>query len=433
MIHNIDHLEPREIAGIDLPPMNPFTADWTTLLRQLLPSKLPVGRFGFTEGLSEYLDATRIWPELELPFRVWMSNIVRGGGENGTHFRNDGLLRILQLLGDLTFFDRNNVQSTTKGVLKKDVILGFQSVPLVHVEERRERLADGVADLRNKRCWIPNLSKVQFIFGIAISVNHLQIWRLTSQGITDDSPIIATSLVSVLGRMDAVVAVVQCARVLKYYSQNDMILLGSSLQLNQWYTRADGIKSIKLGYNAVQVRYSDPQIFSKMTAFYRENAEVQFMERIIRGDGDTLRLQPLGVHRVPETAAELIIALRCVLTCLRDLHAHGYFHTDLRWSNIVWVRDGQWYVIDCTNFIRADDPEEVRTMTSSQCNSSFLLDLSPWSAKHELFQIGRLAQHVIERYRLSDVDLLTWKTGCLQGMYDSVEELLGAVSARIIC
>ena len=424
-------LAPREIAGFELPPENPFTADWGTLLRQPLPSKLPVGKHGYQESLSDYLDATVVLPELELAFRVWMSNVVSGGGEDGTHYRNDGLLHILELLGGLTFFDRNNVQSTTKEGLRQDVTLGFQSVPLVHVEEKRDKVSDGVVDLRNKLHWIPNLNKVPCILGFAISVTHLQIWRLTSQGITDKNPIFATCLVSVLDRMNAVVAVVHCARVLKFYTQSDVILLGSSLRFNQWHFRADGIKSIKLGYNVVQIRYSDPQIFSKMVAFYQANAEVSFMERMIKHDEKTLHLQPLGVSQVPETAAELVIALRCVLTCLRNLHANGYFHADLRWSNIVCVRDGQWYVIDCTNFVRADDPEEIRTMTSSRCHGEFRFDMSPWSAKHELFQIGRLAEHVIEKFRLSNAAFSAWTMGCLQGTYGSAEEVLGALPATI--
>ena len=227
------------------------------------------------------------------------------------------------------------------------------------------------------------------------------------------------------------VAVVHCARILNFYIRSHLILLGPSLRFNQWHYRADGIKSIKLGYDVVQVRYRDPQIFSKMVAFYEANAKVPFMERMIGQGGETLRLQPLGVSQVPETAVGLAVALRCVLTCLRDLHANGYFHTDLRWSNVVWVRDTQWYVIDCTNFVRADDPEDVRMATSSCCRGEFRLDLSPWSAKHELYQVGRLTEHVVEKYRLSDADLSAWTAGCLQGAYDSAEELLGAVSESI--
>ena len=179
MMNHIEHIAPREIAGIELPPTDPSTADWESLLRQPLPSKLPVGRHGFIEALSEYLDATVVWPEFELAFRVWMSNVVSGGGEDGTHYRNDGLLHILKLVGGLTFFDRNNVQSTTKEGLRQDVTLGFQSVPLVHVEEKRDKVLDGVADLRNKLHWIPNLDRLPCNLGFAISVTDLQIWRLT--------------------------------------------------------------------------------------------------------------------------------------------------------------------------------------------------------------------------------------------------------------
>ena len=85
--------------------------------------------------------------------------------------------------------------------------------------------------------------------------------------------------------------------------------------------------------------------------------------------------------------------------------------------------------MDNMNFVRADDPEDIRTRTSSRCRGAFRLDMSPWSVKHELFQIGRLAQHVIDKYRWSDAaDLVAWMTGCLQGTYGSAEEVLGALS-----
>ena len=123
-----------------------------------LPEKLPVGKKAHP-SFYEYLDPDRILPDLELAFRVWMSNAVHGGGENGTHFRNDGLLKILQLIAGLTFFDRDNNQPSTSESTRQDATLGFGVVPLVHVEEKRSDTVSGVDDLRQKLRWIPKIGR----------------------------------------------------------------------------------------------------------------------------------------------------------------------------------------------------------------------------------------------------------------------------------
>ena len=436
MFHFIDSLDdgvaPIEVAGLDLVPVNPSGVNMRELLHQPLPKKLPVGKHGFEEGLSEHLDSTRVWPALELAFRVWMSNEIRGGGEDGTHYRNDGLLKIMMLVGGLTFFDRNNAQSTTKGISRQDVTLGFQNIPLVHVEEKRVSVADGVADLRNKLHWIPNLSQLPFIYGLAISATTVQIWNLTSQGITDATPLFTTSLTSTLERMNAVVAIAQCGRVLRHFHESDMVLLGSGMAFNQWHVRLYGNKSVKFADGFVHVRY-DEETLANMVEFYRANDTVEHLEHMVDFDDEkrTVRLQPMGVNRLPATAMDVIAMRICVLTCLRGLHANGFYHTDLRWSNIVWVRDGKWCVIDCTNFVRADGAEDIRLGASSRCPLQYRFDGSPWSVKHELFQVGRLIEHVILMQSLADAHFVTWKTNCLNGVYGSADELLDCVHAQL--
>ena len=64
--------------------------------------------------MLQYLDPNHFLPPLEHAFRAWMSNEVLGGGENCLHSRNDGLMNILKLLGDLNFFDRDNGQPSQR-------------------------------------------------------------------------------------------------------------------------------------------------------------------------------------------------------------------------------------------------------------------------------------------------------------------------------
>ena len=89
------------------------------------------------------------------------------------HYLNDELLNILVTLAGLTFFDGDDKQPSKSDSTGLDATLGYESVPLVHVEENRVNIAPGVDDLRSKLRWIPNLNLVPFIFGIAITVTEI--------------------------------------------------------------------------------------------------------------------------------------------------------------------------------------------------------------------------------------------------------------------
>lgn len=419
-------MAPRVIPGFTIPSVNPLEVNIETFLRTQLDAKLPVGIYSNHESLQDYVDPTQILPGLELAFRSWMQGPVHGGGENGAHSRNDGLLSILKLLGGLTSIERDNIQSTTKATTRQDCTLKYDTVPLVHVEEKLADVADAIDDLREKFRWIPNLNNIHFIFGIAISTTKLVILRLTSQGM-DNNPLFQTMLTSELGLIEAVVAIVHCASVLKYYTMNDLVLGGSSMSFNHWHSRPGG-KHIKLAANGVQIKYDEQSMLRKMYYFYRANSNVPYLEHMVNAElpEDILCLTPLGVSYIPRTLDELFAALKCILTCLKGLHANGYYHTDLRWSNLVWVQGGEWCVIDCTNFVHVNDTDGLRTATNN-CLPRYRADLSPWSVRHELYQIRQLILHLTSRSTFHDSEILTWTIG----NNDSVDFLLNLVSARI--
>ena len=158
-----------EIAGFLVTAVDPSVPNLWTMP---LPERLPVGRRA-PLSLHQYLDPNHVLPGLELAFLVWLSNDVKGGSENGMHYRNDGLLNILVILACLSFFDRDDSQPSTSESTRQDATLGYGVVPLVFVEENRVDILAGVSDLRSKLRWIPNLSSVPFIFGIAITVTDI--------------------------------------------------------------------------------------------------------------------------------------------------------------------------------------------------------------------------------------------------------------------
>ena len=414
-----------EIAGFSVTAVDPSVPNlWTTPL----PERLPVGRRA-PLSLHQYLDPNHVLPSLEIAFLVWLSNDVKGGGENGTHYRNDGLLNILVILAGLSFFDRDNSQPSTSESTRQDATLGYGVVPLVHVEEKRLDILAGVNDLRIKLRWIPNLSYVPFIFGIAITVTEIQIWKLTSSGITDELPVFQSSLNSPLELMNAVVAIVHCARVLKYYIANHLILQGSCLKYNTWHKReSKSGKSVKLSGDRVLVKYDDTSEYYKMNTFYTETAEVRHIEHRIASDVDRkiFTLQPLGVNRLPNNVPELVGLLVCVATALHGLHSLMFCHTDLRWANIVWVRENVWCLIDCTNHVRVDASVEDRNFASSRCRQDILYEVSPYSIKHDLYQVGMLADY---RRDLVNYGLRALIVKCLTGAYNSASDLIQDLEA----
>ena len=93
----------------------------------------------------------------------------------------------------------------------------------------------GVEDLTNKLSWIPNVSSVPLVFGIAILAAEIHIWKLTNAGMTDERPIFQSLLSSDLEWMNAVVAIVHCAELLKYYIANHLIVQGLGLKYKTWH------------------------------------------------------------------------------------------------------------------------------------------------------------------------------------------------------
>ncbi len=63
-----------------------------------------------------------------------------------------------------------------------------------------------------------------------------------------------------------------------------------------------------------------------------------------------IRLEPFGLSRQPKNMNELKRCLVCILTCLKQFHAAGYVHCDIRWNNIIKYQD-DWYLIDLIKFL----------------------------------------------------------------------------------
>lgn len=101
-----------------------------------------------------------------------------------------------------------------------------------------------------------------------------------------------------------------------------------------------------------------------------------------------IHTRPVGASPTLSTAAELLVCFKCVLEFLRDLHAAGFCHRDLRQDNI--IRCGSTFrVIDMEMAARIDRP----VFWDSTSLPADIKDRG-FRADDDLWQLGRMILNV---------------------------------------
>ena len=117
--------------------------------------------------------------------------------------------------------------------------------------------------------------------------------------------------------------------------------------------------------------------------------------RVVRGHAyangmEDLEIRPVCLQELPASVDELRIAIRCVVTALREFHARGFVHRDVRWPNVLRDRN-LWLLSDFELAARdgaelplnAVDPEYLPPEVNA-CRSY------RYSAAGDMFCVGRL-------------------------------------------
>ena len=114
------------------------------------------------------------------------------------------------------------------------------------------------------------------------------------------------------------------------------------------------IEIFKQQYNYLQILYatllqhSVPHVIECLK-ISEELPESQIDSRTI-----VLKLKPCGIERLPHSLNEFVSAIRCVLQALQAIHRLGYVHRDVRWPNVLCVKDYDWRLIDFENSSQGD-------------------------------------------------------------------------------
>ena len=109
-------------------------------------------------------------------------------------------------------------------------------------------------------------------------------------------------------------------------------------------------------------------------------------------DKKRIRLVPVGVERhpaLPDSANELIAAIKHKCECRFGLHELGYCHCDVCCTNIIDFF-GAWYLLDCEYAYHRDE-RDLLTTRSTAIKKRFVMDTSKASEPlFDLYQVGML-------------------------------------------
>jgi hypothetical protein len=259
---------------------------------------------------------------------------------------------------------------------------------LLLVEEKADGDIDGaVADILNKFGWIPNFRSLPFFVAIAICFTHVRVLALRRDGHTQ--VLFDGGCGTIEDRLLFLRPAFNIARVVKFFVVNSLFT-PIVLCMNQWHTRQGG-KKLRLNFRGAEVQCRDEVVYGNLIQFYDRcaNANVPFLERKIDQSRENLRihLSPLGLAVLPSNMHEFCSAIECVIKAVHGMHSIGYFHTDIRWPNIVRV-DNHWVVIDCYYVCHSGD----HTMRMQRATERHRTDVAEWGVRQDIDQILQLFQ-----------------------------------------
>lgn len=352
-------------------------------------------------------------------FQIFLHNRP-GDGEGGCISRNDGILVPLHILIGCTSYGRDVHYFSTPGDTRPDFTGLYQAVQVVIAEEKDDSITRAVGDLINKFRFIYNYStEISVMFGFAISRSDFRIYQFQrnprSAMPLSATPWFTSSLNSVSDKMRCILAALNVGRVLKYYREQDF-LIPAAIPQGVFVQRAQPGKLVKICYDYVIVKSTESEDrLNETKSFYRATAEVPYLEHLyldknhadgfFEGRNSGVRylyiyLKPFGQTIIPESPQELKIALLCILKCIKALHAANYFHTDIRWPNVVRY-ESSFFLIDCYDFCEVSDHDRLFA-TMRLRSGDYARDVK-WCAADDLLQVIALANAQVLRWDTSSM------------------------------
>lgn len=104
----------------------------------------------------------------------------------------------------------------------------------------------------------------------------------------------------------------------------------------------------------------------------------------------------IGFRRIPQTAAEALVALRCILSGLKWLHERGVVHRDSRWPNVLKVDLDRFIIIDLEMCARMDVSRaaapwpDAKYLREEFWPARVMSEQGGWTPQHDIKQMVTL-------------------------------------------
>lgn len=353
---------------------------------------------------------------------LWIDATI-GGGDGGFLTRDT---LILSFILNLAGIPRNSFSRDTSTTIDSvhlqhkppDYMAIHQNVGILMAEEKDgDDIRGATNDVVSKFGWIANL--IQLPFYIAIAFCRTSVRVLCFRRNLPMQILFQSGISEVEERIDFLPIAVNIARVLKYFIESELVE-PLHLSMYQWHDRAGG-KRIKITFQRVEIECDETDRYNCLVKFYSKCGEVSFLEKL-QGSEERKRrifLSPVGINRLPRTFLELIAAIRCILTALKGMHEFGYFHTDIRWANIVLAAanaDWYWCLIDCYDVCHVKNVVMCKQRARERKRP---IQVKRWSAREDILQVVNLFSILeIEQVLLADLN---------KDRHDYLREILHAI------
>jgi hypothetical protein len=333
----------------------------------------------------------------------FLQNDLTSFTEDGLHGRDDALMKIIRLIGLLSSA-RNTTSDSTLARHRPDGMLFHEGFPpLVIFEEKAEdgQLSEAEKDLNEKIRWLPHYDKLNFVV-IAIAGNIVQFAQITQQRIGNE---ISFNLKRETDRLACVQAAINVGRWALWVKSSRM-LYRLHLPMNMPNTDNDQRRKLVIGFKGVEKTFLnlDENDKARLLSFYEATANIPYIEKLREYTKSAssptilkLILTPVGVCRQPQNEEELGNAFHCICSALMAIHKLGWAHNDIRWLNIICVKD-EWILIDCeyvSKFgtklpnLKVKDPQtQISSITS------------------DLYQLGRLLDDFVDLDSVGNIKAL---------------------------
>jgi len=285
--------------------------------------------------------------------------------EDMHHSRDDCLLDIIRLIGGSDAqATRNSVSFSTKNITRTDVYISMPGCPpIVYVEEKAQEadLPKACAELTGKFCALPHYNHAMgYIIGIAIAGDTVCFGKL-SLGAGGFEPLDTFTIGDVDGRLRCIQAAINIGRWVKrarHHVAPIAFPIGQRQKCDRREITLLSEGTIIKKYLHLEKTQADWLNHLYSTITNESTRKIPYMEYAcdtptlsVKGAEYNIKvtLRPLGVvgsSYPPSTLGELRAALKCIFTCLVNLHAAEWAHLDLRWSNVVYIGPMNWVVID---------------------------------------------------------------------------------------